>query len=214
MFMLQTRIKICGITSAEDARLAERLGADYLGVIFADGVRRVEPETAMAIREAVPAAMLIGVFADAPVKDVVSLARASRLNMIQLHGNEDPDYCNKLQAHVMLPIIKAFRPRELTNLDLLRHYTRMSYFMLDLDKNERPEQPHVNGRREELWEKAAMIRNKGYRVFLAGGLNPDNVRHAIYRVLPYGIDVASGVEKRPGVKDLETLGRFVEEARR
>ena len=211
--MLDTRIKICGITSAEDARLANRLGADYLGVIFADGVRGVPVETAIAIREAVPSAMLAGVFVDSPLQSVVSIARACGLNIVQLHGDEGPEYCNELQSQLMLPIIKAFRPDQLGDVNRLNEYTRVSYIMLDLDKNQRPEQPHLNGHREQLWSKAAEIRGKGYRVFLAGGLNPDNVRHAITRVLPYGIDVASGVEKRPGVKDSETLGRFIAEAR-
>lgn len=212
--MQQTRIKICGITSTEDAKLAYRLGADYLGVIFADGARRVSPETAIAIREAVPATTLIGVFEDSPLEDVVAITRACGLNMIQLHGREEPEYCNQLQTRVMLPVIKAFRENQLADLNRLREYSRMSYVLLDLDKNVRPGEPHVNGYRERLWSKAAAVRSKGYRLFLAGGLRPDNVCSAIQRVLPYGVDVASGVEKRPGVKDTDVLHRFFAEAER
>jgi phosphoribosylanthranilate isomerase len=214
--MLDTRIKICGITSPEDAELSQSLGADYIGMIFANGSRRVSQETAKAIREAVPHAMLTGVFADTPIGEVVGIGRACGLNLIQLHGRETPEYCDALQSCLSLPIIKAFSVNQLPDPRRLRDYTRTSYFMFDLDKNHnlREASQIVNGQRERLWSTAAAIRSKGYRVFLAGGLSPANVREAVRRVGPYAIDVASGVESSPGIKDSEVLGRFITEVRR
>ncbi len=211
--MIETRIKICGITTVEDAKLSHAEGADYIGLIFADGIRRVTEAQARQIRQALPSAMLIGVFQDAPLNEVVSIGRSCGLNMIQLHGCETPEYCDALLSGLSLPVIKAFTMSQLPSADVLRRYTRTSYFMLDLDKNYNIVS-RLNGHRDRLWSTAAALRNKGYRIFLAGGLNPENVREAVKRVAPFGIDVASGIEKSPGVKDAQALSRFIAEAKR
>jgi phosphoribosylanthranilate isomerase len=213
--MLDTRIKICGITSPDDARLCASAGADYLGVIFAPGERSVSIETARAIRAAVPATMLVGVFENAPLDDVGAAARACGLNMIQLHGQESPEYCSALLARVSLPIIKALGAQQLSDPSRLLAYTRTSYFMLDLDKNHNPgrRMRNGNGTRERLWSAATALRAKGYRIFLAGGLSPASVRDAVRRVAPYGVDVAAGVESSPGVKDPGALRRFISEVK-
>ena len=210
--MLETRIKICGITSVDDARMIARAGADYLGLIFADSARRVDIETARAIRAALPSAMLIGVFQDAPLDDVVTTGRECGLNLVQLHGSEPPEYCDALLGQLSRPVIKAFSVDKLFDPRALQSYTRTSYFLIDLSKNYVAAHG-LNGHRDTLWSTAAQLRSRGYRIFLAGGLNPGNVREAIRRVDPFGIDVASGVEKSPGRKDLDAVARFVEEAR-
>jgi len=210
--MTKTRIKICGITTVEDAKLSHAEGADYIGLIFTDSSRRVTKAEARQIREAVPSAMLIGVFQDASLNEVVSTGRTCGLNMIQLHGNETPEYCDALLSKLSLPVIKAFTMNQLPTADVLRQYTRTSYFMLDIDKNYNLVSK-LNGHRDHLWSAAATLRRKGYRIFLAGGLNPENVREAVKRVNPFGIDVASGIEKSPGVKDAQALSRFIAEAR-
>ncbi|MDH3214701.1 MAG: hypothetical protein OEN01_00245 [Candidatus Krumholzibacteria bacterium] len=215
--MRDTRIKICGITSPEDAKLSWSLGADYLGMIFADSKRRVDVDTARLIRRAVPKAMLIGVFVDAPLADVVELSCASRVNLVQLHGHESPAYCDTLLSRLSLPIIKALGSRQLDDPTRLKEYTRISYFLLDLDKNRGVRSDissPINGQQQRLWSTAAGLRRTGYRIFLAGALTAANVREAVHHVGPYCIDVARGVEKAPGVKDAKTLNRFIQEARR
>jgi phosphoribosylanthranilate isomerase len=211
--MQETRIKICGITSVEDAKLSLSAGADYLGLNFSCGTRRVSVPTAGAIREAMPMAMLVGVFCDSPIGEIVSVGRSCGLNMIQLRGSESPEYCSELLERVSLPVIKTFGVDELADPAVLNDYTRTSYFVLDLDGNHNGK-PGSNGHHEQLWSIAANLRARGYRIFLSGGLTPENVGEAVRRVDPYGIDVAGGIEKSPGVKDSLALSRFVAEARR
>ncbi len=208
--MLDTRIKICGITSPADAKLALTCGADYLGLNFAKSPRRVTLEIARTIRKAVPNAILVGVFADAMVDDVVYTARACGLDMVQLHGQESPGYCDSLHEFLSLPVIKAFSASQLGGADLLKNYKRTTYFLLDLDQGV-PKTDTVT--RSDLWRQAAAMRRLGYRIFLAGGLDESNVREAVQSVAPYGIDVARGVEKSPGVKDSAALDRFIRAVR-
>lgn len=209
--MLETRIKICGITSPTDAGFCLSAGADYLGLIFAPSSRQVSPDIAKAIRAEVPQAMLVGVFADAPLEEVIDAGRSCRLNMIQLHGSESPAYCDQLLRSLSLPIIKTISVRNLADLDRMREYTRTSYFLFDLDKDRDP--AALNGAREHLWSEAARVRRIGYRIFLAGALDVGNVRDAVRTVRPYGIDVATGVERGPGVKDSMRVVRLIQEVR-
>lgn len=208
--MLNTRIKICGVTTPEDAELCAALGVDYIGLIFADSVRRVTLSQAAKIRAAVPHAMLVGVFMDQSLHEVVEISRAARVNMVQLHGDEPPSYCEVLLAQLQLPIVKSFTSRRLAK-NSPNEYSRTSYFHLDLDKNASDRLvPH----QETLWSEAAALRSKGYRIFLAGALNTGNVRRAMNAVRPYCVDVASAVESAPGIKDYEQMRRLVMEVRR
>jgi phosphoribosylanthranilate isomerase len=136
--------------------------------------------------------------------------------MIQLHGSESAEYCDALLARVSVPVIKAFNVKQLANPSRLMTYTRTSYFILDLDKNHNPRGrvTTVTAQREALWSAGATLRAKGYRIFLAGGLDPGNVHEAVRRVAPYGVDVAAGVEASPGVKDPVAVRRLVSEVRR
>ena len=209
--MIDTRVKICGITSAKDAQLSLSMGADYLGLVFADSRRRITPDVARSIRDAVPDAMLVGVFRNHSLEEVVAISRSCRLNMIQLHGDEPPNYCDALIDRLGLPTIKAFSSSQLDDIGKLNNYKRATYFLFDLDKGVNP--ATANGTRDRLWREAAAVRGKGYRIFLAGGLTPSNVVEAVSRVTPYCIDVASGVEKTPGVKDSAALRAFVKEVK-
>jgi phosphoribosylanthranilate isomerase len=205
-----TRIKICGITTVEDAELAARVGADYIGVIFAESARRVDVRRAKQIREAAPETMLVGVFADAPFDEVVETAGAVGLDLIQLHGDESPAYADALYERSGKPIIKAFHNWKLPDTDKLREYSRTSFFLFDLHKNA----TNGNGRRrdlEEIWDAASRERRKGFRMFLAGALDERNVREALRRTNAFAVDVCRGIEKSPGVKDPEALRRFVSE---
>jgi phosphoribosylanthranilate isomerase len=209
---LQTRVKICGITNPEDARLAFDLGADFLGVVFADCPRRVSVTEACRIRDAVPDALLVGVFADFSARDVVSCCRSCGLDLAQLHGSELAAYADALQRELRLPVIKSRAADDSIDAEELRRYTRTSYFLFDLPKpNGSPpreaERPRDIAR---LWERAALARRNGYRVFLAGALDLGNVVEAVRTVVPYAIDVTRAVEKSPGVKDRVKLREFME----
>ena len=206
-----TRVKICGVTSPGDAALSLSLGADYIGLIFADSKRRVSPQVAMEIRRSVPDALLVGVFVNESFEAVVDIAKRCGLNMIQLHGDESPSYVDALIGRLRLPVIKAFSYSQLDKLDQVHTYSRASYFLFDLDKGTNPKK--ANGKRDRVWEEAAALRGKGYRIFLSGGLDPDNVTDALNQVSPNVIDVASGVEQRPGVKDSVALKRFMKEVK-
>jgi len=209
--MLDTRVKICGVTTPHDAKLSMAMGADYIGLVFAGSRRRVSPAQAIAIRVAVPDAMLVGVFADASIEEVVDIARRCRLNLIQLHGNESPKYCDALMERLGLPFIKAFTSSQLDRLGEIDEYTRASFFLFDLEKAIDP--TTANGTRERLWREAAAVRARGYRIFLGGGLDFSNVAEAMSRVTPYCIDVARGVEREPGIKDSSALRTFLKEVK-
>lgn len=209
--MLNTQVKVCGITTPRDAQLSMSLGADYIGLVFADSKRRVTPDVAQDIRTRVPDALLVGVFMDESLEAVIDISRQSGLNMIQLHGSESPKYCDALIDRLRLPVIKSFTSSQLDNIERVSDYTRASYFLFDLDKGVDP--ATANGTRDRLWEEAASLRGRGYRIFLAGGLDSENVASAVDRVSPHCIDVASGVEQQPGVKDSAALKQFIKEVK-
>jgi len=205
--MNRTRVKICGITTESDALLAAAAGADYLGVIFAESARRVDLARAQAIRAAVPSLQLVGVFRDQPVDDVVRLVIASGADLVQLHGAESPAYCDEVLARTGKPVIKAFDAAHLPDTPELAAYQTTSYFLFDAAKSDAA--PDVS----RVWDEASRQRRLGFRVFVAGALNADNVRDAIRRTDAFAVDVCRGVEQAPGVKDADAVLRFIAEAR-
>jgi phosphoribosylanthranilate isomerase len=208
-----TKVKICGITTPSDAKLAADLGADYIGVIFVDSPRKVDIARAREIRRAENRALLVGVFKDAPKEEVIETARAVGLDLVQLHGDESPDYCDDILSRVGRPIIKAFQSSNLPDVRELSHYRTAGFFLFDIDKSMIRNPPN-----EELihrmWDIAARKRRKGFRIFLAGALDKENVREAIRRTHAFGVDVCRGVEESPGVKCPEELAQFIAEVRR
>jgi phosphoribosylanthranilate isomerase len=209
--MNHTRIKICGITNPDDARIAASLGADYVGVIFADSPRRVDLERAKEIRDAVPGTRVVGVFRDQPLEEVVRLSREAGVDLVQLHGSESPEYCDEVFVRAGKPVIKAFRADRVPGTDELARYATTSYFLFDLDKA--PAGGGEPASAERVWQEVSKTRRKGFRVFVAGALDPSNVREAIRRTHAFAVDVCRGVERSPGVKDPEVLARFFAEAR-
>jgi phosphoribosylanthranilate isomerase len=207
--MKNTRIKICGITNADDARLAASLGADYIGVIFADSPRRVDVDRAREIRSAVSGVLVVGVFRDQPVKDVVRMTRESGIDLVQLHGDESPEFCNEVLTRTGKPVIKGFSVDRMPDAEVLARYTTTSYFLFDLERGAEQTQADL----ERVWTEVLRTRRKGFRVFLAGALSPANVGEAIRRTHAFAVDVCRGVEQRPGVKDPDVLQRFFAEAR-
>lgn len=206
--MKNTRVKICGITSAEDARLAESLGADYIGVIFAESPRQIDVERALEIRGAVTTALVVGVFRNQSIDEVARITSESGIDLVQLHGSESPDYCNKVFVRTGKPVIKAFGSDRMPDASELAEYTTTSYFLFDLPRGSRVSAEDV----ERVWTEVLRTRRKGFRVFVAGALNPANVREAIRRTHAFAVDVCRGVERAPGIKDPDTLQRFLTEA--
>lgn len=197
------RIKICGITRPEDAREAERAGADAIGMIFAPGsARRVTPERAEAIGAAVgPLLVRVGVFVDAPLDDVRALVERLRLGAVQLHGSEPPAYAAALRERV--PVIRAVAFREGLTPGSLAAYPADAV-LLDAAR--------PGSGTAFAWDAARAWRGHP-RLILAGGLGPDTVGRGIAALAPYGVDVASGVERAPGEKDAARVRAFVQAAR-
>lgn len=194
------RVKVCGITRMEDALLATDLGAHAIGfVLWPGSPRAIDPLRARDIvRQLPPLVSVVGVFVDQPLREVRRLARLLPLDAVQLHGCESPSYCERTGWRV----IKAFGASPATG-DEVGAFARSILVLLDA----RDPVKHGGTGRTLDWELAARIAH-ARPTLLAGGLRPDNVSEAIERVRPFGIDVSSGVEARPGVKDPGRLREF------
>jgi phosphoribosylanthranilate isomerase len=195
-----TRVKVCGITNLDDALAALEAGADLLGFNFyARSPRYVTPADARKIIERLP----VGVFVNEPTpEDVEEIARAAGLNTVQLHGDETPEYCQSLRG---LTTIKALRVGADYNVETAAAYQTDAVLLDAYVAGERGGTGHTFD-----WSLAALTRARVPRLFLAGGLNPDNVAAAVAAVRPYAVDVCSGVETAPGRKSPELVRRFVE----
>ena len=197
--MEQVRLKVCGITSLADALSAVECGAHYLGFNFySKSPRYIAPEAARAIIEQLPDEVIsIGVFVNEAAPEVVlDLMRQSGVQLAQLHGDEDAAYCAAVGAE---QVIKALRVAEGFELRSVLNYPASAVLLDAYDKN-----LYGGTGKTANWvlaNEAARLT----RIFLAGGLSPDNVSEAIRAVEPFAIDVNSGVESAPGVKDAKKL---------
>ena len=199
-----TKIKFCGITRLDDAELAVSAGAWAIGLIFwPHSPRRCDPGAAVDIAAAVKRrAEVVGVFVNATLDHVAQTADGVGLTMIQLHGEEGPAYCGEAARRTGCKVIKAARVRGRADVQALVPF-HTDYHLLDSYTAEVP-----GGTGETFsWEIARAHRGR-IPVILSGGLTPDNVADAIAAVHPYAVDVASGVELRPGRKDPEKLAAF------
>jgi phosphoribosylanthranilate isomerase len=200
---MTVRIKICGITRSEDALAAADLGTDAIGFVFAPSPRRVSPDKAREIVMALPPLVqTVGVFVDEDPEKVLSIAALCRLDMLQLHGKESPDYCRRFGHRV----IKALRVHGPDGLQAGSEYVGAVDALL-LDTYVRGQQGGTG--RTFDWNLALGAKRFG-RIILAGGLNPDNVGAAISAVKPYAVDASSGLEQKPGIKDHEKMVRFIQ----
>lgn len=198
--MNTVKVKVCGITSLDDALAAVEYGADALGFVFAPSQRRVTPEQAQEIVQRLPAfALKVGVFVDAPLRDVTRTMDLCDLDFAQLHGRESPDYCDALAPRA----IKAFRVRDGSILDDLPRYRTCAYLLDGFS----PEAMGGTGTTFD-WSMAVKAKRFG-QVILSGGLTPENVLRAIAQVGPAAVDVSSGVEASPGRKDRLKLRAFI-----
>lgn len=199
-------IKICGITRLEDAELACDLGATALGFIFWPASPRfIDPHRAQKIVRALPPGVTaVAVFVNQPLAYVRAVASLVRAGAVQLHGDEDATYVDQIRDRVIRAVALAGESSEASATMLPPHVTVL------LDAHD-PDKRGGTGRQID-WETAARIARRR-RTILSGGLRPDNIQAAIARVSPYGIDVSSGVEARPGVKDHGKLRAFFDAVR-
>jgi phosphoribosylanthranilate isomerase len=203
------KVKVCGITNAEDARAAIEAGADALGFVFyAKSPRYVVPAVAARIiADLPPLITLVGVFVNEELATVRSIMDACGLAIAQLHGDENAAYCHGLSR----PAMKALRLKDRGSLLALAEYQGrggVRGFVLDRFS----EAAYGGTGQVTNWGIAAEVA-KSTRVLLAGGLTPDNVREAISTVRPYGVDVSSGVESAPGKKDHAKIFAFLDAVR-
>lgn len=200
--MENVRVKICGITRPRDAVAAEAAGADAIGLMFVEeSPRAIGLALARELSEAVgPLLLRVGVFRDAPLQKVLDVTAELRLGAVQLHGSEDPEYVESVRRAV--PVIRALSFAGQSSQELRR--VPGDALLLD---GLRP----GSGRAFD-WDSASHLRGMP-RLVLAGGLHPGNVGEAVRALEPYAVDVSSGVEESPGVKEFRLMSSFVINAR-
>lgn len=207
MQWLRTRVKICGITSVEDARAAIEAGADAIGLVFAPGSpRQVDLAKAAEIAAAIPPLTgRVGLFVNPTTEEVREAITRCGLDALQFHGEETPEFCGRFG----LRSYKAFRLRSEATLQELPTYPTEAWLLDSYS-------PAKHGGTGESfnWAWAVEAVKLGKPVILAGGLKPENVAEAVRQVRPYAVDVSSGVESSPGKKDREKMRRFIGEVLR
>lgn len=202
------KVKICGITNLKDARQALESGASFIGFNFYErSPRYITPSAARRILQRLPKKVKsVGVFVNESEERILAVARRTGLDYLQLHGEESPGTVARLKR--TLPVIKAIRVRDSFSTRQLIPYKRASAFLLDGFDRRR----HGGSGKTFRWDIARRAK-RGGRVFLAGGLTPDNVGAAIRSAKPYAVDVCSGVEAKPGKKDPVLLKDFMRAVR-
>jgi len=200
-------VKICGITNLEDALEVVKSGADMIGFILSSGSpRTITPEKAKSIIEMLPDTIeKVGVFVDESLARVNELAEMLDIDYIQLHGSESPDYCSKVSK----PVIKTIRVKDENSINAIKNYDAADFILLDTYAEDK----FGGTGRTFDWALAAKAKESKKTIMLSGGLNPKNITTAIEIVKPFGVDVASGVEERPGKKDPKKIREFVKVVR-
>jgi phosphoribosylanthranilate isomerase len=205
-----TKVKICGITNLNDALAAQRLGADMIGLNFyPPSPRFVSVETAAEISQNTgPHCQKIGVFVNAQIPEILETVSAVALDGIQLHGDESSEFAASLREKTSLHLIKAFRVGpQFSTSDTMDH--DVDSILLDAFSSS-----GYGGTGKTFdWEIAQVAAASISRLFLAGGLNPENVADAIRMVLPFAVDTAGGVESAPGKKDELRMKAFIDIAK-
>jgi len=201
-----TKVKICGITNLADALLSAKFGADALGFNFYEKSQRyIAPEKAREIIKELPAHVLkVGVFVNENLNKIIEIAATAKLDAIQLHGEETPEFVRELKAKTNLEIIKAFRVSpEFKPENVLQQ--EVDAILLDSYSR------HENGGTGETfdWEIAKKVREIFPKMYLAGGLSAKNVAKAILIVKPFAVDACSSIEKLKGIKNHTKVKNFL-----
>jgi len=199
--MIQTKVKICGLTKAYEIELVNGFKPDYIGFVFAESKRKVIPAQVLALRESLsPDIAVVGVFVNEAMKKVVDLIKHGIIDVVQLHGLEDEAYIKKLKSLIKAPIIKAIAVEKKGDV-MAWADSKADYLLLD----------QKGGGTGQVfdWDLIDPV-DKPY--FLAGGLQVDNVTEAIRKTKPYAVDVSSGVESG-GRKDGLKIKEFIERVR-
>ena len=197
----QVKVKICGMTNLKDVKVAVDGGVDAVGFIFYKKSPR--SVTMQAVREIVlelpPFVDSVGVFVNETAEQINKISDHCKLDRVQLHGDESSAFCKKIRRRV----IKVIRVKDIQSLKKLSDYP-VSSFLLDTFS----EDQYGGTGKVFDWNLAYSAKKYG-PIILAGGLTPNNVRQAIQRIQPYGVDVCSGVESQPGIKDHKKMQAFL-----
>ena len=201
------KVKICGITNLDDALAAVKAGCDALGFIFyRKSPRYISPEAARMIIWGLPRGVAtIGVFVNAREAYIRKVVRLCGLDMIQLHGNESPEFCRRFKG---CRVIKAFRVKSAADLEKAKRYDTFAYLFDSFS----PAAKGGTGKRFD-WELLTCARGLKKNIFLSGGLDERNVGRALELTGAPWVDVSSSIEERPGKKDLQKMERFIKRAK-
>lgn len=204
--MSETLVKICGLTNLEDTMLAIEMGADLLGFnFFPESPRFLDYPLAKSILQEIPPSIAkVGVFVNEYYQNIVDLVQELELDYVQFHGDESPAFCNQFGT----PWYKALRLASSDSLENVKDY-ECDWILVDA---------YVAGKyggtgEKPDWHLAKKVEEQGKKLILAGGLNPENIQVAIATLQPFAVDVASGVEARPGKKDLAKMEDFINKAK-
>ncbi|MBU0570476.1 MAG: phosphoribosylanthranilate isomerase [Candidatus Omnitrophica bacterium] len=206
-----TKVKICGLTNAEDALLARAYGADLVGFLFADeSPRFIVPGEVKKIVQVLPADVgKVGLFKDHTLEEVKENVKLCLLDHVQLHGDESPEFCRRLRKILKasgsdVKIIKTFKVKDRIMGIPPDEYDDADYYLFD---TYHPKMMGGTGIRFD-WDVLGEVEG-GKPFFIAGGLKPENVADAIRVLSPYGVDAASGVERSVGKKDKDKIKEFI-----
>ena len=204
--MHRTRVKICGITRKQDAIVAADLGVDALGLVFyAGSSRHIELETALEIMKVIPPFITtVALFKDAAVEEINQVIGNLNFDLLQFHGSESPEFIQQFQH----PYLKAIGMQHHTDLQsTMDGFVQSKGFLLDSHA------AGAAGGTGETFDWETIPSELRQQIILAGGINPDNVAECITRIRPYAIDVSSGVESSPGIKDQGKIEQLIKQIR-
>jgi phosphoribosylanthranilate isomerase len=203
------KVKICGVTSAKDAEAAVAAGASYIGVIFvASSPRRVPIEFARSIKEAVgKSAQLVGIFQNTTLEDINQHVDEVGLDLVQLHGNETPEFCSSIRTPTMKVFSLDFETQRLQPSQIAPYLRSCRFIMIDKPKGFSGKDWLTNA-----LNAVASHESTFPEYFFAGGLNTENVSGVLDQISPYCLDVASGIEASVGKKDHKAMAEFCAKA--